>query len=147
MNSSIVIIIMGIAIITTTTIAYGATLTTPLEFNLIGASNNNEVAAARANVTSIDLEVYPEMAEKSLLEICDQAKKNWKLIDILVIHRFGALNVNQKIVLVATFAIHRHDSMAACNYIMDYLKQDAPFWKKEYYDNDYKWLQNTTKTI
>jgi len=37
--------------------------------------------------------------------------------------------------------------MAACNYIMDYLKQDAPFWKKEYYDNDYKWLQNTTKTI
>ena len=99
------------------------------------------------NVTSIDLEVYPEMAEKSLLEICNQAKKNWKLIDILVIHRFGALSVNQKIVLVATFAIHRHDSMAACNYIMDYLKQDAPFWKKEYYDNDYKWLQNTTKTI
>ena len=101
----------------------------------------------KKNVTSIDLEVYPEMAEKSLLEICDQAKKNWELIDILVIHRFGALNVNQKIVLVATFAIHRHDSMAACNYIMDYLKKDAPFWKKEYYDNDSKWLQNTTKTI
>ena len=87
------------------------------------------------------------MAEKSLLEICNQAKKNWKLIDILVIHRFGALNVNQKIVLVATFAINRHDSMAACNYVMDYLKQDAPFWKKEYYDNEFKWLQNTTKTI
>ena len=101
----------------------------------------------KKKVTSIDLEVYPEMAEKSLLEICDQAKKNWKLIDILVIHRFGSLNVNQKIVLVATFAIHRHDSIAACNYIMDYLKKDAPFWKKEYYDNDSKWLQNTTKTI
>ena len=101
----------------------------------------------KKKVTSIDLEVYPEMAEKSLLEICDQAKKNWKLIDTLVIHRYGALNVNQKIVLVATFAIHRHDSMAACNYVMDYLKQDAPFWKKEYYDNDYKWLQNTKKTI
>jgi len=101
----------------------------------------------KKNVTSIDIEVYPEMAEKSLLEICDQAKKNWKLIDILVIHRFGSLNVNQKIVLVATFAIHRHDSIAACNYIMDYLKKNAPFWKKEYYDNDSKWLQNTTKTI
>ena len=101
----------------------------------------------KKNVTSIDLEVYPDMAEKSLLEICDQAKKNWQLIDILVIHRFGSLKVNQKIVLVATFAIHRHDSIAACNYIMDYLKKDAPFWKKEYYDNDSKWLQNTTKTI
>ena len=99
------------------------------------------------NVASIDLEVYPEMAEKSLSEICDKAIKKWELIDILVIHRFGALSVNQKIVLVATFAIHRHDSMAACNFIMDYLKNDAPFWKKEYYDNDYKWLQNTTKTI
>jgi len=101
----------------------------------------------KKSVTSIDLEVYLEMAEKSLLEICDQAKKNWQLIDILVIHRFGSLKVNQKIVLVATFAIHRHDSIAACNYIMDYLKKDAPFWKKEYYDNDSKWLQNTTKTI
>ena len=101
----------------------------------------------KKNVTSINLDVYPEMAEKSLSEICSQANKNWKLIDILVIHRFGALNVNQKIVLVATFAIHRHDSMAACNYVMDYLKQDAPFWKKEYYDNEFKWLQNTTKTI
>jgi len=94
----------------------------------------------KKSVTSIDLEVYLEMAEKSLLEICDQAKKNWQLIDILVIHRFGSLKVNQKIVLVATFAIHRHDSIAACNYIMDYLKKDAPFWKKEYYDNDSKWL-------
>ena len=101
----------------------------------------------KKNVTSIDLEVYPEMAEKSLLEICDQAKKNWKLIDILVIHRFGTLKVDQKIVLVATFAIHRHDSMAACNYIMDYLKQDAPFWKKENYGNDYKWLKNTRRKI
>ena len=94
----------------------------------------------KKNVTSIDLEVYPEMAERSLSKICNQAKKKWQLIDILVIHRFGSLNVNQKIVLVATFAIHRRDSIAACNYIMDYLKKDAPFWKKEYYDNDSKWL-------
>ena len=97
----------------------------------------------KKNVTSIDLEVYPEMAEKSLLEICDQAKKNWKLIDILVIHRFGALNVNQKIVLVATFSLHRKESFEACNFIMDYLKKDAPFWKKEYYKDSYKWLDNT----
>ena len=101
----------------------------------------------KKKVTSIDLEVYPEMAEKSLSEICDKAIKKWELIDILVIHRFGSLNINQKIVLVATFAIHRHNSMAACNYVMDYLKKDAPFWKKEYYNNDFKWLKNTTKKI
>ena len=97
----------------------------------------------KKNVTSIDLEVYPEMAEKSLSGICGKAKKKWELIDILVIHRFGSLSINQKIVLVATFAVHRHNSMAACNYVMDYLKKDAPFWKKEFYNDGSNWLENT----
>ena len=96
--------------------------------------NNNK------KVISIDLEVYPEMAEKSLSAICNQAKKKWKLVDTLVIHRFGKLNTNEKIVLVATFSINRKDGIAACNYIMDYLKKDAPFWKKEFYNKNYSWL-------
>ena len=96
--------------------------------------NNNK------KVTSIDLEVYQKMAEKSLGIICNQAKKNWKLVDILDIHRFGRLNINEKIVLVATFSTNRQYSVAACNYIMDYLKKDAPFWKKEFYDKNYSWL-------
>ena len=96
--------------------------------------NNNK------KVTSIDLEVYQEMAEQSLETICNQAKKKWKLVDTLVIHRFGKLNINEKIVLVATFSINRQDSIAGCNYIMDYLKKDAPFWKKEFYDKNYRWL-------
>ena len=96
--------------------------------------NNNK------KVTSIDLEVYQEMAEKSLNRICDKAKKKWKLVDTLVIHRFGRLNISEKIVLVATFSINRQDSIASCNYIMDYLKKDAPFWKKEFYDKNYSWL-------
>ena len=96
--------------------------------------NNNK------KVTSIELEVYPEMAKKSLDKICNQAKKKWELVDTLIIHRFGKLNINEKIVLVATFAINRQDSIAACNYIMDYLKKDAPFWKKEFYDKGYSWL-------
>ena len=96
--------------------------------------NNNK------KVTSIDLEVYPEMAEKSLSAICNQAKKKWELVDTLVIHRFGKLNTNEKIVLVATFSINRQNSIAACNYIMDYLKKDAPFWKKEFYEKNYSWL-------
>ena len=96
--------------------------------------NNNK------KVNSIDLEVYQEMAEKSLSAICNQAKKKWDLVDTLVIHRFGKLNTNEKIVLVATFSINRQNSIAACNYIMDYLKKDAPFWKKEFYEKNYSWL-------
>jgi molybdopterin synthase catalytic subunit len=91
-------------------------------------------------VTSINLEVYEEMAIKSLSSICEQAKKKWNLIDSLIIHRYGDLAINEKIVLVATFAMHRKNSMEACNYIMDYLKKDAPFWKKEFYETNFSWL-------
>ena len=91
-------------------------------------------------VISINLEVYEEMAIKSLSSICEQSKKKWNLIDSLVIHRFGSLSVNDKIVLVATFAMHRENSINACSYIVDYLKKDAPFWKKEFYEKDSAWL-------
>ena len=93
-------------------------------------------------VIAIDLEVYKKMAYKSLEMICLKAQKKWNLIDTLIIHRFGKLSVNEKIVLVATFSIHRKDSLEACNYIMDYLKKDAPFWKKEFYNDNYRWLEN-----
>ena len=94
-------------------------------------------------VIAIDLEVYKKMAYKSLEMICLKAQKKWNLIDTLIIHRFGKLSVNEKIVLVATFSNHRNDSFESCNYIMNYLKKDAPFWKKEFYNDSYKWLENT----
>ena len=94
-------------------------------------------------VISLNLEVYKDMAYKSLEIICLKAQKKWDLIDTLIIHRYGKLSVNEKIVLVATFSIHRKDSLEACNYIMYYLKKDAPFWKKEFYNDNYKWLDNT----
>ena len=97
-------------------------------------------------VTSINLEVYKDMAYKSLEDICAKAQEKWDIIDVLIIHRFGKLNVEEKIVLVATFSIHRKESSDACNFIMDYLKKDAPFWKKEYYNNNYEWLENTRLT-
>lgn len=97
-------------------------------------TNNNK------NVTSINLEVYEKMAYHSLDKICEKAKKKWSLIDTLVIHRFGNLILNEKIVLVATFATHRKNSITSSNYIMDYLKKEAPFWKKEYYENGSSWL-------
>ena len=95
------------------------------------------------NVTSINLEVYKDMAYKSLEDICVKAQKKWDIIDILIIHRFGNLKVKEKIVLVAIFSMHRKESVDACNFIMDYLKKDAPFWKKEFYNDKYKWLENT----
>ena len=97
----------------------------------------------KQKVIGIDLEVYNDMAYKALEVICLKAQKKWNLIDTLIIHRFGKLSINEKIVLVATFSIHRSDSFEACNYIMDYLKKDVPFWKKEFYNDNYKWLENT----
>ena len=97
----------------------------------------------KQKVTSIDLEVYYDMAYKSLEKICSKVHQSWKLIDTLIIHRYGKLNINEKIVLVATFSMHRKDSFESCNVIMDYLKKDAPFWKKEFYNDNYKWLKNT----
>ena len=97
-------------------------------------------------VTSINLEVYKDMAYKSLEDICSKAQEKWSIIDVLIIHRFGKLNVGEKIVLVAIFSMHRKESSDACSFIMDYLKKDAPFWKKEFYNDNCKWLENTRLT-
>jgi len=97
-------------------------------------TNNNK------KVNSIEIEVYRDMALKSLNTICKKASEKWNLLDFLVIHRFGKLEVNEKIVLVSTFSMHRQDSDEACNYIMNFLKKDAPFWKKEFYNKEVKWL-------
>ncbi len=91
-------------------------------------------------VLSIDLEVYENMAQKTLQKICKEAKKRWKLKDVLIIHRYGKLSINEKIVLIATFSIHREDSFQSCQFIMNFLKKDAPFWKKEFYKKNFSWL-------
>ena len=97
-------------------------------------------------VTSINLEVYKDMAYKSLEHICAKAQEKWDVIDTLIIHRFGKLKVKEKIVLVAIFSMHRKESFDACDFIMNYLKKDAPFWKKEFYNDNYEWLENTILT-
>ena len=92
------------------------------------------------NVKSINLEVYPEMANKYLDDLCKKVKKKWNIIDILIIHRFGKLKVNEKIVLVVAFSMHRNECIKASSSIMNYLKKDAPFWKKEKYNKHTEWL-------
>ena len=99
--------------------------------------NNNK------DVKYLNLEVYEEMAFKELSKIENNATKKWSLIDTLIIHRYGKLEVNSKIVLVACFSKHRKDSFESCNFIMDYLKKEAPFWKNEFYADKNEWLINS----
>ena len=95
------------------------------------------------NVKYINLEVYKDMAIKELSKIKNQALNKWKLVDCLILHRYGKLFVNDKIVLVICLSEHRKDSFESCKFIMDFLKKDAPFWKKEFYNSGSDWLQNT----
>ena len=77
------------------------------------------------------IEHYPGMTERAISAIMEQAVKRWNLIDCLVIHRFGKLAVGEPIMMVATAGIHRNEAFQAADFLMDYLKSRAPFWKKE----------------
>lgn len=92
-------------------------------------------------VTALELEHYPGMTEKSLLAILDQARARWPLAAARVVHRVGYLPLGEAIVLVLTASAHRGDAFAACEFIMDYLKRDAPFWKKEHTAAGSHWVE------
>ncbi len=77
------------------------------------------------------IEHYPAMTQSAITEIASQAQARWKLSDVLVIHRFGQLGAGDVIMMVATASKHRADAFAAADFLMDYLKSRAPFWKKE----------------
>jgi molybdopterin synthase catalytic subunit len=80
---------------------------------------------------AMTLEHYPGMTEKALQKIVAEAGARWKVMDCTVIHRYGELKPTDQIVLVVVASAHRGDAFAACEFIMDYLKTEAPFWKKE----------------
>ncbi|MFZ6719596.1 molybdopterin synthase catalytic subunit MoaE [Undibacterium sp. Ji49W] len=91
-------------------------------------------------VQAMELEHYPGMTEKSLEQIEQQARQRWQLMDVLVIHRVGALLPLDQIVLVIVASRHRGEAFAACEFIMDYLKTQAPFWKKEQTPDGARWV-------
>lgn len=93
-----------------------------------------------SQVKGMTLEHYPGMTEKSLEEIIIQAKGRWDIYKTLVIHRVGPLLPEDQIVLVAVTSAHRGEAFAACEFIMDYLKTAAPFWKKEETPEGDKWV-------
>ncbi|NOT18185.1 MAG: molybdopterin synthase catalytic subunit MoaE [Sulfuriferula sp.] len=92
------------------------------------------------SVASMELEHYPAMTEKSLHGIVTEAQQRWHIIDVTIIHRVGKLSPCDQIVLVAVATMHRHDAFAACEFIMDYLKTRAPFWKKEHTPDGAHWV-------
>ena len=91
-------------------------------------------------VAGMTLEHYPGMTEKSIEEIVEQARGRWNVIDARVVHRVGELKPCDPIVLVMVAAAHRGDAFAACEFIMDYLKTRAPFWKKEHTGQGTRWV-------
>ena len=93
-----------------------------------------------SQVKGMTLEHYPGMTEKALQEILDQAKARWDIYQTLVIHRVGPLLPEDQIVLVAVTSAHRGEAFAACEFIMDYLKTAAPFWKKEDTPEGARWV-------
>jgi molybdopterin synthase catalytic subunit len=92
-------------------------------------------------VTKMTLEHYPGMTEKALEKIVAEAKARWDLMEVLVVHRVGELKPADQIVLVAVAGAHRGEAFAACEFIMDYLKTRAPFWKKEETPQGARWVE------
>jgi len=127
------------------------------DFNI--AEVNRELCAGRSDVGAVasfiglvrdmpqnrlqkmTLEHYPGMTEKSLGKIAETALQRWKILDIAIIHRVGELKPADQIVLVSVVSAHRKAAFAACEFIMDYLKTDAPFWKKETNEQGESWVE------
>jgi molybdopterin synthase catalytic subunit len=93
-----------------------------------------------SSVASMELEHYPGMTEKSISAMMDEAKKRFDIFAARVIHRVGLLHPEDQIVFVAVTSAHRGDSFKACEFLMDYLKTQAPFWKKEVTPEGARWV-------
>ena len=94
-----------------------------------------------SGVSTLTLEHYPGRTEKALEAIVAQARERWDLIDVLVIHRIGEMAPTDQIGLVAVTSAHRGEAFEACAFIMDYLKTEAPFWKKEVTPAGTRWVE------
>ncbi len=107
----------------------------------------NSLAADGSSVSTLTLEHYPGMTQASIEKILDKAEARWPLLEAQVIHRIGTLVPADQIVLVAVASGHRDAAFAAAEFIMDYLKTDAVFWKKEQTRNQSHWLASTADDV
>ncbi|OTQ35964.1 molybdopterin synthase catalytic subunit MoaE [Gilliamella apis] len=100
-----------------------------------------KVRSLENQVISLTLEHYPQMTEKVLRNIIHQARDRWSINRVALVHRVGKINVNESIVFVGVSSAHRSDAFAATEFIMDVLKNEAPFWKKEQTGNGENWVE------
>ena len=117
-----------------------------LEAEVKAISGNPKIGAVASFVglvrdVAMTLEHYPGMTERAIGKIVEEARGRWEVLDCVVIHRYGELMPNDRIVLVAVASGHRGDAFAACEFIMDYLKTRAPFWKKEQTAEGTRWVE------
>ena len=103
--------------------------------------NGNDIKVKK--LKQMDLEHYPGMTEKELMRIELNAESRWDLEDVCIIHRVGKLLPSEPIVAVIVASQHRKNAFEACEFIIDFLKTDAPFWKKEISDQDQLWVQDS----
>ena len=116
-----------------------------LSTEVIEISMNTRTGAVASFVgvvrdVAMTLEHYPGMTENAIKKIVEEARSRWQILDLVVIHRYGELQPGDQIVLVAIASSHRGDAFAACQFIMDYLKTQAPFWKKEHHPEGARWV-------
>jgi molybdopterin synthase catalytic subunit len=91
-------------------------------------------------ITAMTLEHYPDMTERELQAIADEARRRWPLDAVLIVHRYGRLEPGERIVLVATASAHREAAFASCHFLVDWLKTKAPFWKLEETPEGARWV-------
>jgi molybdopterin synthase catalytic subunit len=117
------------------------------EVTALDAENTGAVATFTGKVrkegdlTALTLEHYPGMTEREIARIVDEAQTRWPLLGVTIIHRIGRLTPGEKIVLVAVAAQHRSAAFQACEFLMDYLKTKAPFWKQEERNGTAHWVE------
>jgi molybdopterin synthase catalytic subunit len=119
-----------------------AALLASLEADGVGAiSSFTGLVRSDDGVTAIELEHYPAMNEASLRDVTAEALSRWNLSGAIIIHRVGKMAVGEPIVFVAAASAHRAGALAACAFLIDRLKTDAPFWKKEYRGEQANWVE------
>ncbi len=99
------------------------------------------------SVSAICIEHYPGMTEKSLIQICSDARKRWDLGQLRIIHRIGFIPADEQIVFVGVTSKHRKAAFEACAFIMDYLKTNAPLWKQECTSSGARWVDSKTSDV
>jgi molybdopterin synthase catalytic subunit len=97
--------------------------------------------------TALELQAYPGFTEAEIGKMADTATQRFSLHDVLIVHRHGAIAPGEAIVMVATASAHRREAFEACDYLMDYLKSRAPFWKKEHGPDGARWVEPTARDL